>query len=58
MKFQVNFNVEYVPLPEGKYAAWEEAIRILVRWLEIDLDAPVERIDVGFADAVGYLDSI
>ncbi|MBT7069541.1 MAG: hypothetical protein HN975_01460 [Anaerolineae bacterium] len=58
MKFQVNLNVKYVPLPEGKHAAWEKAIRILIRWLEIDLDAPVERIDVGFADAVGYLDSI
>ncbi|MBT7070950.1 MAG: hypothetical protein HN975_08675 [Anaerolineae bacterium] len=51
MKFQVNLNVEYVPLPEDKYAAWEEAMRILVRWLmEIILDTPAERTDVDFSD--------
>ena len=55
MKLQVNLNIEYVPLPEDKYLAWEEAMNILLGWLmEVDLDAPAKPIDVDLADAEGY----
>ncbi len=54
MKLQININVEYVPLPEDKYFAWEEAMNILIGWLmEINLDEPAVSIDIGLADVEG-----
>jgi len=37
MKYSVEIEVEYTPLPAENEAAWEEALSILVGWLkEVD----------------------